>query len=400
MIFHYRVKDAEGKTHEGVVDARSEIDAVRLLRERQYFVVSVKEQKGMQFEGIQNPFNNVGFSAITDFTRQLSTMIIAGLSLVDSLELLAEQTKQSSFKTILDTIVKKIKGGGTLAEALSEHPKQFSKIYTSLVAAGEKSGKLDVVLEQLADNLEKQREFRNTIRTAMIYPVIVVGFMIAITFIMMIYVIPQLTEIYSQFQVDLPVPTKILISTSNFFVKFWWLLLAGIIGFLIWVPTFKRTELGNQVFDSILLHLPIWGSLKRDSIMGELTRTLGLLVGAGVPILEALTIVAEALGSKKYTDSIIDAAKRVEKGFPLGAVISNNPAFPAIVGQMVTVGEETGKMDETLTRVSRYFETIATEKVKRLTTALEPFILLVLGIGVAFIVLSIVLPMYQLTQAF
>lgn len=402
MTFQYRVKDKTGKTLNGSIGSPSLDDAVRILRDRDLLVIDIQERTAptQTAETVKGFLSHVGFGEIVDFTRQLATMVVAGLPLVDSLSLLETQSRHGAFKKVLSDIILQIRGGNTLAQALANHPKEFSKIYTALVAAGEKSGKLDIVLERLADNLEKRRSFHSKVRTATIYPIIVIIGIVALTFLMMVFVIPKLTEIYTQFDVELPLPTKILIGTSNFFVNFWWAILLAIIGGMVWFPTFTKTEGGSRLLDSLSLRLPVFGSLKKDMIMAEMTRTLGLLVGAGVPILESLDIVAEALGSRSYADSMEEITVKVEKGFPMGLIFSQNPLFPPIIGQMLIVGEETGKIDETMDRISKFFETQADEKVKRLSTAIEPVILVFLGLGVAFVVLSIVLPMYKLTEAF
>jgi len=403
MQFIYRVKDNEGKVLTGSLNASSQDDAIKTLRDRGAFILSIQEQSAsnLQVDEFLARFSRVGFAQIVEFTRQLATMLNAGLSLVESLSLLEQEARGNpAFKKIVADVLGEIKGGGTLAKALAKHPKQFNKIYTALVSAGEESGKLDTVLLRLADNLEAERSFRAQIKTAMIYPSIVVIGMVGLATMMMVYVVPQLTEIYKSFDVELPLTTQIMIGTSNFIINFWWAILIAVAVIVFWIPQFKRSEVGIRILDVITLNLPVWGSLKKDTIMTELTRTLSLLISAGVPILESLEIVSDALASQQYANGIRDAAKKVERGFQLGSLLSANPLYPPIFGQMVTVGEQTGKMDETLGRISLYFEATASEKVKRLTASLEPIILGVLGIGVGFLVFSIVMPMYQLTQAF
>ncbi|MBI4137593.1 type II secretion system F family protein [Candidatus Roizmanbacteria bacterium] len=403
MQFTYRVKDNEGKVLTGSLSANTQEDAIKMLRDRSAFILSIEEQSEttMQIDDILARFSRVGFAQIVEFTRQLATMLNAGLSLVESLSLLEQEAQGNpAFKKIVNDVLGEIKGGGTLAKALAKHPNHFNKIYTALVSAGEESGKLDTVLLRLADNLEAERSFRAQVKTALIYPTIVVIGMVALATMMMVYVVPQLTEIYESFDVELPLTTQMMIATSNFIINFWWAILIALAGIIFWIPQFKRSEMGVRIIDMVTLNLPVWGSLKKDTIMTELTRTLSLLISAGVPILESLEIVAEALPSQLYSNGIRDAAKKVERGFQLGSLLSSNPIYPPIFGQMVTVGEQTGKMDETLGRISLYFESSASEKVKRLTASLEPIILGVLGVGVGFLVFSIVMPMYQLTQAF
>ena len=409
MQYSYKAKDNKGQLANGTLSANSQSDAVEILRQQKLFVISVKEQSGssMQADELLSRFSHVGFSQIVDFTRQLATMLNAGLSLVESLSLLESQTPNPAFKKILGDILLEIKGGGTLEKALGKHPEHFNKIFISLISAGEKSGKLDDILLRLADTLEAQRAFQGQVKTAMIYPTIVVFGMVGLATLMMVVVVPQLTEVYNQFDVELPITTQIMITTSNIVVHYWWALLIAAAAFFIWLPLFSKSPIGMRVIDTVTLHLPVWGSLKKDTVMTELTRTLALLIKAGVPILDSLEIVAEnnsvclsfgqffiifSTSCIKPMSSILSASSKTR--------VETFVRYPPIFSQMVKVGEQTGKMDETLSRISIYFETSGSEKVKRLTASLEPLILGVLGIGVGFLVFSIVMPMYQLTQAF
>lgn len=401
MLFNYKVKDAQGKLVKGVVEARSDREAAILLREQGFLIIDIKTASGgFSLSAIVSFLNRIGFSEIVDFTRQLSTMVTAGLTLTEALSILREQTRNEMMAKVLEDILHEIEAGNTLASALEKYPDCFSRIYVSLVRAGEASGKLDQVLARLADNLEKEREFRGKIQGAMIYPLIIIIGMIAVFFIMMTMVIPKMTAIYKDFGVSLPFTTKLLIFISDFFVGFWWLIIIGTVGLIFAFNAWRKTEVGNRMLDSLLLSLPLLGNLRRETVLVELTRTLGLLVGAGLPILEALNIVSDSLESVIYREGLKEAAAQVEKGFPLGVPLGQNPIFPPILGQMTKVGEETGKLDETLLKISRYFETESEQLVKGLTTAIEPIIMVILGLGVGFLIFSIIMPMYQLTSAF
>lgn len=398
--FNYRVKDQNGKSAAGVVEARSDKDAAQLLREQGFLVIELTPAGGGLLPALTGFFKKVSFGEIVAFTRQLSTMITAGLTLTDALTLLRRQIKNQTFDKILSDILHEIEAGSSFADVLEKYPQCFSKIYVSLIRAGEASGKLDLVLARLAENLENEREFKAKIKGAMIYPAIIVIGMVAVIFLMMTVVVPKLTAMYKDFGAQLPLLTRILITISDIFAQFWWLILAGIFGFFFLFSAWKKTPVGRKSLDKIILKIPIWGSLTREALLAEMTRTLGLLVGAGISILEALGIVAEAVGSEPYAEAIRDAESKVEKGFPLGVTLAQNPLFPPLVGQMINVGEETGKLDETLLRVSKVFESSSSEKVKGLTTAIEPIILVVLGVGVGFLMLAIIMPMYTLMGQF
>lgn len=399
--FTYNAKDQQGISKNGIVEAADEKQAASILRERGLLVISVKSNAGnSSLNTMMNRFNKVGQSEIANFTRQLSTMITAGLPLTEALGILKAQTTNKNFALIQDSLLRDIEGGAALADSLAKHPATFSKIYISLVRAGETSGLLDAVLARLAENLEKEREFRAKTRGALIYPIIVIIAIVVVMFIMMIFVIPRLTGMYKEMGVELPGPTLFLISMSNFFVNFWWLMIAVGVGAYFAYKQYAKTAIGQRKIDEISYKVPVFGKIKQQTALTEFSRTLGLLVGAGIPILEALNIVSDSVGNRVYYDAIKQAAKDVEHGAPLSVPISRDKAFPPILSQMVKVGEETGKLDEVLMKISKYFESETENLIKNLTTALEPFILIFLGLGVAFLVLSIILPIYKLTSSF
>lgn len=384
-----------------MVEARSEKDAVALLKEQDFFVIDLYAATGkFGVANLTSPLKKVSFGDIVAFTRQLSTMVTAGLTLTDAISMLRGQSPNPAFVKVLDEILHEVESGSSLASAVEKHPRQFSKIYVSLIRAGEAGGMLDQVLSRLAENLEKEREFRGKIKSAMVYPAIIVVGMLVVTFIMMTVVMPKMTSMYREFDVDLPATTSFLIAISDLFSSFWWLILSGAVAGFFAFGRWRQTKLGRSLLDSLIFRLPIFGTLKKQTTLVEFTRTLGLLVGAGLPILEALNIVSESLDSPLYQQGVKDAALQVEKGFPLGVPLGRNPIFPPILGQMTKVGEETGKLDEGLLKLSHYFESESEQAIKGLTTAIEPIIMIVLGVGVGFLVLSIVLPIYKLTEAF
>jgi type IV pilus assembly protein PilC len=259
---------------------------------------------------------------------------------------------------------------------------------------------LDKVLDQLADTLEAQREFRGKVVGALIYPAIIVIGMVVVVIIMMVVVIPKLTDLYKDFGIELPIATKILIGFSNFIIYDWWLviLIAGgvIYGFSRW----KKTEIGTYTTDALLLKIPLFGELQKKTILVEFTRTLAMLLSAGIHILDALKILKGSLNNVLFRNAIDDISKRVEKGFQLADTFAAHKEFPMIVSQMLKVGEETGRIDDTLLKLSRYFQTETEQMVKGLTTAMEPIIMVVLGVGVGFIVFSVITPIYNLTAQF
>ncbi len=400
-IFQYKARSTDGKIQSGLVEAPNQSTASRLLHDKQLFVVELREKsESLSFGGIRNSFNKISFTDIVNFTRQLSTMVTAGLSLPESLTILRNQTANEVFQTMLQEVEHQIVGGGTLADSLAKYPSLFPATYIALVRAGESSGTLDLVMNRLANIMENQREFKSKVSGAMIYPVIIIIGMTIVTFIMMTVVVPKLTDLYKDFNIELPTSTKILMSVSGFFVRYWWLMLIGGFGAAEAFRRWRKTPEGELVVDTITLKIPLFGELQKKIILVEFTRTLGMLIASGIHILEGLRILKESLGNVLFRNAITEISKKVEKGFPLGETFASYPVFPPIVSQMMKVGEETGKLDDTLTKLSNYFESESEHLVKGLTTAIEPLIMVFLGVGVGFIVISVITPIYNLTSQF
>jgi len=259
---------------------------------------------------------------------------------------------------------------------------------------------MDKVLTRLAETMEAQREFNSKVQGAMVYPIIIIVGMIIVSGVMMVVVVPKLTELYKDFNLELPLTTRILVGVSNFVIHFWWLIIFGTIGAVIGFRKWKKTPQGERIIDTYMLKLPVFGNLQKKIILVEFTRTLSMLLSAGIHILDALKILKDSLGNVLFRDAIDDVGKKVEKGFTLGDTFKSHIIFPPIVSQMMKVGEETGKMDDTLLKLSVYFQSETENLVKGLTTAIEPIIMVFLGVGVGFIVISVITPIYNLTAQF
>ncbi len=398
-IFKYIAKNKRGENIKGKVEAASKMQAVSTLFSRDLFVIDVSSlgQETGFFSKIFKP--KVKFTELVNFTRQLATMINAGLSLASALSILEEEGENEMAK-LTGNLLKDVESGLSFSDALQKYPDNFSRIYVQLVRAGEAGGVLDEVLERLAITLEKDKDFKAKTKSAMIYPVIILIAMLAVGAVMMIAVIPKLTEMYDDFGAELPGMTRSLMAISGFMVKFWWLmLLLGIAGGAI-LRSYKKTKKGELAIDRWLLKLPIFGKMRQKIILTDFTRTLSLLLGAGVSLLESINIVAHAIDNAVYREELAEAAKQVEKGTSLSMAISRYQDFPSILHQMMSVGEETGKLDEILQKLAEYFEKESEYAVKNMTTAMEPLIMIVLAVGVGFMVVAIIMPIYSLTSQF
>lgn len=399
-LYKYLAKDAEGKAVSGEVESIDEASLIKILQQEKLTPIDVKKKTSKSFVSGFSFGGGVSYGELVGFTRQLSTMVSAGLPITDSLMILQRQTKSGTFAKVLSQVVTDVEGGLSLSQAMAAHPKVFTVVYIKLIEAGETGGVLDKVLGKLAESLEKEREFKSKTKGAFIYPIIVVFVMVVVMTLMMIFVIPKLTSLYTEMGTQLPLMTRIIIGMSNFMRGFWWLIIIVFVGFNFAFRAFAKTPAGSDLVSKVVLNLPVWGKMRKTLILAEFTRTLGLLIGTGIPIITALRVVRDILTNSTYRDGIDDAMKRVERGSPLHVPLATNPAFPPIISQMIRVGEETGKMDEVLGRLALYFEQESENMVRNLTTALEPIILVVLGASVGFLVLSIIMPIYNLTAQF
>ncbi len=397
MIFTYTAKDARGKTKTGFVEAASVDQVAEILRSRNLVPTEIKEKKISSLSFLLNRLRGISEGEKTIFTRQLATMVAAGLPLARALEILTVQTRNPRFREVLSSSLRDIQAGTALSSSLEKHEGVFSRVYISLIRAGEASGALDKILLRLAESQEKRREFIGRTKGALIYPAIVVVGMVVVFIMMMTFVIPKLTDMYRDLGANMPLPTKIMIGISDIITGFWWLLLPLAAGLAFGLWRFGRTDYGRNFLARIFLRVPIFGPISSQSQLAELTRTLGLLIQSGVPILTALDISKGAVGNVLYIEAIDKAAISVEKGAPLSAAIKNDPLFPPSLGQMVEVGEETGKVDEVLFKISYFFESEVDQSVKNLSTALEPIIMVLLGVMVGFLILAVILPIYSLT---
>lgn len=397
-VFTYTAMDQKGGRKSGTVDAHNKQAAVALLKEQGYFVLTLAKKNDSVLEDLLS-FAGVPFGDVVAFTRQISTMISAGLSISKALGVLAEQSTNAKFKRILTEILRDVEGGASLATAFGKYPDVFDTTYQSLVAAGEASGKLDEILQRLADTMEAQRELRAKFKGAMIYPTIIFIAMIGVFFMLMLFVIPKLADMYDSLDVDLPVMTQFLIDLSDFLVGNVFLTLGGGVALILGVRYFLKTENG-KLFTTILAYkLPIFGSLNHKRDLTEFTRTMSLLLSSAVPIVEALHIVSNVVGSIEFKKGTLAAANSIEKGGTLSNYLKSDSTFPPILGNMVATGEETGKLDEVLDRLADFFEKETDHAVEGLSAALEPVILIMLGGMVGFLIISIITPIYKITSA-
>jgi type IV pilus assembly protein PilC len=402
MKFIYKARDWSGKLIKGKVDYHDRKEVLESIRGSGLVPLSIDEEKSNRINELsKNLFSRVKLKQVCVFTRQLSTMMNSGLPLTDALSLLKNQMNQGTLMyEILDYTLTTVQGGQSLAVGLEKYKKVFGEAYIASIDAGEEAGVLDEVMVKLADNLEKQSDFEGKVKGAMIYPIIVVVGMIAVVIIMMIFVIPKLLTMYSDFGAEMPSSTKFLMSMSGFFTKFWFFIPILIGGGWSFLKFGSKSEEVKMKIDEIKLKIPIVGELTKKNILANSIRTLSMLLSAGIPLVEALKIVANVAENSIYLKAFVKISERVQKGFSISNSFEETGVFPIIVNQMVATGEATGKLDSVLLKVSDYFASEAEQSVKALTSAIEPLIMILLGIGVAFLVIAVLMPIYNLTSQF
>jgi type IV pilus assembly protein PilC len=395
--YNYRARNAQNQIVTGVVQAAGLDSAKKILLQNQLTPLSITAPR--MFLDYLPFFNKVGMKEKTMFARQISTMIEAGLTLSQSMRLLIRQMKKGKLRGALETILNDLQDGFSFSTALAKFPDIFDPIFINVVRAGEATGKLELVLSQLATNLEKDGRVRGKIKGALMYPVFIMVALVGVGILMMVKVIPQLLVVFEGSSRELPTSTKLLIATSNLLVNSWYWLILGL-GALFFVGRwFFQSEAGIQLFSRYSLKLPVAGDIIVQSSMARFGRLLGMLLSSSVPLLESLRLINDSFPNKLYQRGIAQVAVQVERGVPMSVPISENPVFPIMVGQMVSVGEQTGKMDEVMSRLADYYESEVESKVGGLATLIEPFVIIVLGVAVAWLVVAILLPIYQISTS-
>jgi len=397
-IYNYVASDNLGARRVGTVDARTEELAIALLKNQGMYVLSLTEKKSNILDLLVE-IRGVPEDEVVNFTRQFSTMISAGLPISRALEILADQTANRKMKKILGDVLRDVEGGSSLSMSLGRYPRVFKTTYQALIRAGESSGKLDEILAKLATTMEANRELKAKFKAAMIYPAIVFMAMIGVFVIMMVFVIPKLAAMYESLNIELPVMTKAMIFISKLFTEKVYIIIgfvsAGIFGW----TRFSKSETGKDAISYISFKLPVFGKINRQTDITQMTSTLGLLIASAVPIVESLKIVSDVVKNRSYKEICLEAARRVEKGSPLSEYFKANKNLPPLLGQMASVGEETGQLDQALEKVSDYFAGEVDHSVKGMSAALEPIILILLGSMVGVLIISIITPIYKITSS-
>ncbi|MAQ86890.1 MAG: pilus assembly protein PilC [Candidatus Marinimicrobia bacterium] len=408
-IFNYLTKDSEGKRKEGEIRADSLDTAIQKLSANGQMVISLKETDDtFDFLGpfideiqlsIEKAKNRIPLSNIVFFTRQLATMFSAGLTLERAIQSLGAEEKHRKFKKILGTVSENIRKGLNLSESLSRHPGVFNNLFVAMVKAGEVSGNLNEILEQLSSYLENLDDTRRKVKSAMNYPIFMILFLIGMLMVMLLVIIPKFSQVYSQLGAGLPAATRQMIDFSNWFGNN-----VGFLGFvtftvvaIIWL--ISKTQRGGYALDSFILKIPVFGTLTEQSILNKFCKTFGILIGAGVPVLETTALLRKVVDNKVYERAIDNASDLIRDGYNISTALRRTEVFPSILLQLASTGEDTGELDDLLDRAADYYQKQVDALVERMTTLIEPLLILLVGGVIALMVVLTYLPVFHLGSA-
>jgi type IV pilus assembly protein PilC len=395
--FRYTVKDTAGKTIVSSAASKSRDSLIDLLRKQGLTIISLEEDKEARAR-IARLAKKVRLDDLVIFSRQLSTMVEAGIPLVNVLDILSQQVEKRGFAAVIKKIRDDVETGLSFSQALTKHPRIFSPLYINLVKAGESSGMLDQILNRVATYLEKTSALQRKVKTAMVYPITVISISIAITIFLLVKVVPTFQGIFDLLGGSLPLPTQILITISNILREWFIAGFIGIVALTIVLTHYARTDRGKLFLDRLVLRLPVFGDIVRKVSVAKFSRTLSTLVKSGVPILNSLDIVAKTSGNKVVERAVNDSKKAVREGKNLAIPLSKNPVFPPMVVRMISVGEQAGELEKMLSKIADFYDEQVDAAVAGLTSIIEPMIILFLGVIVGGIVLSIFMPIFKITE--
>lgn len=399
LSFNFRIFDKDSNQEQtGVVEADSEAQASDSLTSRGFQIISLEEVAHKKSTSIEVFLSRISVKDIVVFSRQFSVMIGASVPVVEALKVIADQSENPKLRSTIAQISDAVNSGETLSAGFAEYPKLFSNFYVSVVRSGEQSGKLDEALDYIADEMEKDYEMSSKIKGAMIYPAFVITMMIAIGFLMMIFVVPKLTAIITEAGGELPTATRILIAISDFLVAYWWIVIAGLIMCIAGVRYYLHTKTGRSQFDYLLLHLPIFGNLFRMIYLVRFTRAMNTLIIGGVNITSSLKVAGEVVNNSFYQDIINQTILEVQAGNSICTVFVKSKEIPAMVSQMMMVGEKTGKLDMVLEKITSFYNREVTTLLAGMMSLIEPALMVVMGVAVGIMVAAILLPMYNVVS--
>ncbi len=398
-VFEYTARNAStGQILKGQIDVATRDDVLKHIKQQKMIMVNVREQpKQISFASLKR--KGISTRDIVIFTRQFATMINSGLPLVQSLDILARQTENPSLAEVTKQVVFDVESGHTLADAFSKHPRAFTELYVNMVAAGEAGGILDTILIRLATFLEKSDALIRKVKGAMVYPGVIMSVAAIAVAVLLIFVIPTFQKMFASVGMELPLPTRIVIGMSDFLINYWWMLILIIAGAVIGIRRYYATSDGRLRIDQMLLNAPVLGDLLRKSAVSRFTRTLGTLISSGVSILDGLEITAKTAGNRVIHDAVMESRNSIAGGETIAGPLEKSKVFPPMVISMIAVGEQTGGLDEMLSKIADFYDEEVDVAVSALLSLMEPMMIVVLGVIVGGMVVAMYLPIFDMMNA-
>jgi type IV pilus assembly protein PilC len=391
----WKGRSPSGELLSGEYATESKDDLVGYLRKRKIIITSVREKSSKLNINLPGS-GRVSVKDIGVFTRQFATMINAGLPMVQCLDILSQQTEKAPLREAIAKVMSDVEGGSTLAEGLARHPKIFSNLFVNMVEAGEAGGILDVILQRLATFLEKLDALQSKVKSALTCPSVVGIVALGATAFMLIFIIPTFAKMFTDFGGDLPLPTKIVIGISDFLRMYWWALAGGIVGGIIAIQRYYKTDAGRLMLDKLMLKIPVLGMVIRKGSVARFTRTLGTLISSGVPILSGLEITARTSGNRVVELAVMSTRESISQGNTIAEPLKACGVFPPMVTSMISVGEQTGALDEMLDKIANFYDDEVDSAVDSLTAIIEPVMIVVMGTMVGGMLIAMYLPMFKL----
>jgi len=400
MLFNYEAKTQAGENKTGTVEASSQDVAIEILQRNNLVVLDIQRVNAFsKFSKNIKFLQKIPKKEVVVFSRQIAALFEAKVPVIESLRTMTEQTENLAFKEVLSKVTQSVDSGNPLSKALIEHKNVFSEFYINIIHSGELSGKLEDVFTYLADTLEREYYLSQKVKGAMTYPAFILLTLVIVLFVMMIWVIPNLTAVFADANVELPVLTRIIIASSDIFQNYWWLILfflvGGVAGFVQW----KATASGKIIYDDTILKLPIFGEILKKFYLSRFADSLSTLIKGGLPIVKSLEVSGKVIGNSTYKRIVDETIEAVRKGGSISSIFKKSKEVPIMVTQMISIGEHAGKLDSTLRTVATFYQKEVQNSMDNIVTIIEPLLIVTLGVGVAILLVGILMPMYNLTSA-
>jgi type IV pilus assembly protein PilC len=397
-LFEYKAISQTGESITGRYNAKTRNEIMEMLRSKNYHPVQVKEVGGSKDLSTLSVFNKVKIKDIAVFARQFHAMLNAGVTIIQCLDILRQQTEKQAFKNVIEKVYESVQKGSTLSESMKEHRQTFPELFVNMVEAGEASGNLDSIMDRMAVHYEKETKIQNKIRGAMTYPIILAVVSVVVVVFMLVAILPTFLSMFEGSGLALPGPTKFLLSISNGIRQYWYIILMVIIAVVYLIHRYINTEEGRKQFDRLKLKMPVVNNMVIKVATSRFTRTLATLLASGIPLLPSMDIVSKIVGNRIISDGILGVKEDLRKGYDLAGPIRRLGIFPPIVDSMIRIGEESGSLEEVLQRTADFYDEEVDVAIQKMTSMLEPLMLVVMAIVIGFLVVAMYLPMIDMMQ--